>query len=67
MQYSLQELRARKKETQAQTAKALGVSVPTYINWERDLTGASYRNVVKVAEHFGVTLNELLLYPETPE
>ena len=67
MRYSLQELRARKKETQAQAAAALGVSVPTYASWENDLAGASFRNVMKVSQHFGVPLNELLLYPEAPQ
>ena len=35
MQFTLKELRARKNETQAQTAEALGVSVQTYNAWEK--------------------------------
>jgi DNA-binding XRE family transcriptional regulator len=47
-QYSLKELRARKNETQAQTAAALGVTVQTYNAWEN-----------KVASHFGVAITEI--------
>lgn len=34
-QYTLKELRARKNETQEQTAMALGVSTQTYNAWEK--------------------------------
>lgn len=59
MQYSLKELRARKNETQEQTAEAMGVSVQTYNAWERDVSGVAISKVLRLAEHFGVALSEI--------
>ena len=61
MQFTLKELRARKKETQAQTAEALGVSVQTYNAWEKDISNVSVSKVNAVARHFGVTLSQIFL------
>ena len=59
MQYTLRELRARKNETQEQTANALGISPATYNAWERDVSGVAIGKVNAIAEHFGVTLSEI--------
>lgn len=61
MQFTLKELRARKNETQAQTAEALGVSVQTYNAWERDISNVAVSKVNAVARHFGVTLSQIFL------
>lgn len=58
-QYSLKELRARKNETQAQTAAALGVTVQTYNAWEKKLINVAIGKVYKVASHFGVAITEI--------
>ncbi|MBQ8918761.1 MAG: helix-turn-helix transcriptional regulator [Acidaminococcaceae bacterium] len=59
MQFSLKELRARKNETQQECAEALGISTQTYNAWEQDISNVAISKVVKVAEHFGVTLSEI--------
>ena len=64
MQYTLKELRARKNETQAETAAALGVATQTYNAWERDLSNTSFLKVNAIAKHFGVTLDEIFFDPE---
>lgn len=57
--YTLKELRARKNETQAQAAKALGISVQTYCAWEKDISNVAVSKVNAVAKHFGVGLNQI--------
>lgn len=57
--FSLKELRARKNETQQQSADALGVSVQTYNAWEQDISNVSISKVIRVAEHFGVALSDI--------
>ena len=59
MQFSLKELRARKNETQAEAAEALGISVQTYNAWEQDISGVAIGKVIRVAEHFDVALSEI--------
>jgi DNA-binding XRE family transcriptional regulator len=59
MQYSLKELRARKNWTQAETAKKLGVSTQTYNAWESDFGKVRARDGKRIAELFGVTLDEI--------
>ena len=61
MQFTLKELRARKNETQAQTAEALGVSVQTYNAWEKDISNVAVSKVSAVARHFGVALSQIFL------
>ena len=58
-QFSLKELRARKNETQEETAFALGISTQTYNAWEKDISNVAISKVMKLAEHFGVALSEI--------
>lgn len=59
MIYSLKELRARKGLSQAETAEKLGVSVQTYNAWEADFGMVKVRNAVKVANLFGVKVDDI--------
>ncbi|MDD3370024.1 MAG: helix-turn-helix transcriptional regulator [Lachnospiraceae bacterium] len=61
MQYSIRELRARKKETQEQTAAAIGVSTQTYCAWEKDISKVAVSKVMALANHFGVKLSQIFL------
>ena len=61
MKFTLKELRARKNETQQQTADALGISIQTYNAWEKDISNVAISKVVAVAEHFGVRLEDIFL------
>lgn len=59
MTYSLKELRARKGLSQLETAEKLGVSVQTYNAWEADFGMVKARNAVKVANLFGVKVDDI--------
>lgn len=59
MRYTLKELRARKNETQEETARNLGISTATYNAWERDISNVGISKVYAVAEYFGVTIDEI--------
>lgn len=47
-------IRRRKKETQTDLAKAIGVSLTTIANWENGHKTPSQKNRHKIAEHYGV-------------
>jgi transcriptional regulator with XRE-family HTH domain len=59
--YSLKELRARKNVTQVETAKAIGISVPAYIAWEKDASNVGISNIYALAEYFQVDIKEIKL------
>ena len=59
MQYTLKELRARKGLTQTEIANKLGISVQTYGAWENDFGIVKARNAVKVANFFGVKVDDI--------
>ena len=59
MQFSVKELRARKNETQEQVANTIGISPQTYCSWEKDISIVAVSKVRALAEHFGVTLNQI--------
>ncbi len=59
--YTLKELRARKNETQAETAAAVGVSVQTYNAWEKNIANVAVSKVNALAKHFGVSINDIFL------
>ena len=60
-QYTLKELRARKNETQEQTARELGISVQTYNAWEKSISNVAVSKVNALAKHFGVKLTQIFL------
>lgn len=59
--FSLKELRARHNETQAETANALGISQTSYNYWENNISKIAIGKVIAIAEHFGVTLDQIQL------
>jgi DNA-binding helix-turn-helix protein len=59
--FYLAELRARKGLTQAQVAADLGVSLPTYGAWEKDISNVAISKVVAVAAYFGCTVDQIFL------
>ena len=62
MQYSLKELRARINLTQADVAKIVGVSEPTYCNWEKNPEIIKLKNAIKLAEIFKVSVSEIKIW-----
>ena len=59
--YTLKELRARKDVTQEQAARELGVSIQTYNAWEKDISNVAISKVIRVADYYGVPINEIFL------
>ena len=55
----LKELRLEKGETQEQTAKALGVSAICYLHYEKNQREPSFDLLVKIAQHFNISLDYL--------
>ena len=61
MMYSLKELRARKGLSQLEMAEKLRVSVQTYNAGETDFGMVKVRNAVKIANLFGVKIDDIFL------
>lgn len=59
MQFTLRELRARKKKTQRQVANDLGISEQTYNAWERDVSNVGVSKVQALADYYGVKLGQI--------
>ena len=59
MRYTLKELRARKRWTQRETARKLGVSEQTYNAWEKDVSGVALSKVSALANLFGVKIGQI--------
>lgn len=63
MTYTLTSVRRLREEqglTQEELARRVGVSPPAVSKWERGLAFPSMGKVVKLAEVFGVTVNEVV-------
>ena len=58
----IKELRLGRGLTKVQLAKELGVNKRTILRWENDMMSMSLKNAVKVAEFFGISLDELTKY-----
>ena len=61
MQFTLKELRARKDESQQETAKGLGVSTPTYCAWEKSILNIPIKNLFVLSDYFNVAIEEIKL------
>ena len=55
----LRELRAERKETQVQTAKAIEITDRQYQRFEAGENLPGFENLCALADHFGVTLDYL--------
>lgn len=56
----LKELRKKTNQSQSTVAQALGIPRTTYINYENGIAEMDYSMLVKVADFFNVTVDELL-------
>ena len=62
----LKELREQKGETQAQLADVLDVSQQAVGKWELDKASPDDKMLIKIANHYGVTIDYLLGYDDAP-
>ena len=58
---TVRELRTRKGLTQIEAAKALGITATTYAKWESNTSGLTIAKVRKLADLYGVTLDDIFL------
>ena len=56
----IKELRVERGLTKVQLAKELGVNKRTILRWEQDMMCMSLRHAVKIAQFFGISLDELV-------
>lgn len=57
--FTVRQWRKVKEITQEDMANRLGVHVNTYQNWEKEPEKITIANAVKIAEIFGVSMNEI--------
>lgn len=61
---SIKELRARNNLTQRDVAKAIGISVQTYNNWEvNGIALVKLENIKRLADYYGVPLDTIKVTP----
>lgn len=59
MKYSLKAIRVNNNETQEQTAKAIGISVETWQNYEKGITFPDVPILKKIEKHFNVSYDDI--------
>lgn len=64
---AMKELRKFKKLTQTDVANGVGITFQTYSSYETDNTKPTPEMLCKLADFFGVTVDELLGRSTTPE
>jgi len=63
----LKELRERRGETQSQLAEFLDVSQQAVGKWELDKASPDDKTLIKIAIHYGVTIDYLLGFDNSPQ
>lgn len=58
--WSLKALRARDNLTQKEAGGIFGVSADTWSNWERGKTSPDVKIAYKIAEHFGLSIDDII-------
>lgn len=64
---NIRALRKEKGMTQAQLAKALGISVATLSSYETGKTAPSMDLIFQIARHFKTSIDKLLKQPESKD
>lgn len=59
MKYSLKAIRVNHNETQEQSAKAVGISVETWQNYEKGITFPDVPILKKIEKHFSVSYDDI--------
>ncbi len=59
MKYTLKAIRANKGDTQEQTAKAIGVSVETWANYEKGVTFPDVPTIKKIEDYFNISYDNI--------
>lgn len=57
--YSLKAIRVNANETQKETARAIGISVEAWANYEKGVTFPDIPILKRIEEHFNVSYNNI--------
>ncbi|WP_233340733.1 helix-turn-helix transcriptional regulator [Streptococcus sp. 121] len=60
MQWTLKMLRVKENLSQKQAGDIFSVSPETWSNWERGKTTPDVKTAYKIAEHFNVSLDDII-------
>ncbi len=58
--YNLKENRIKKKKTQLEIGKELGIKQRTYCSYEKGEREPNIETLIKLAEYFGITVDVLI-------
>ena len=61
MKFTVRELRARHRITQAQMAEKLGISIGCYNNWENNFWKVKTKDADRIAKILNVKLDDILI------
>lgn len=63
VKHTIRDLRIRANMSQADAAKALGISEPTLRKWETDSSMLTFNNMQRIAELYGIPLDYIFFGP----
>ena len=55
-------LRARDNLTQKQAGQLVGVTADTWANWEKGKTNPDVKTAYKIAEYFGLSIDDIIFF-----
>ncbi|HEM4250729.1 helix-turn-helix domain-containing protein [Streptococcus suis] len=64
MKWSLKALRASDNLTQKQAGQLVGVTADTWANWEKGKTNPDVKTAYKIAEYFGLSIDDIIFLDE---
>lgn len=64
---NIKELRKERGVTQKELAAAIGVSQGAIFFWEKEINEPTAGCLIKIADYFGVSVDELLSYESAPK
>lgn len=64
VKHTIRDLRIRANMSQADAAKALGISEPTLRKWETDSSMLTFNNMQRIAELYGIPLDYIFFGPD---
>ncbi len=61
LKFTVRELRARRRITQAEMASKLGISIGCYNNWENNFWKIKTKDAERIAKILNVTLDDIVI------
>ncbi|MGQ3490797.1 helix-turn-helix transcriptional regulator [Limosilactobacillus mucosae] len=64
VKHTIRDLRIRANMSQADAAKALGISEPTLRKWENDSSMLTFKDMQRIASLYGIPLDYIFFGPD---